>query len=627
MGNKEFEQNPFFLEAKEGFSNALSQMGEMEADFHPEMMKDYENVRKIMADNLIDLVKFGASHYAEAGDIVVEVESSICHVPVSALTEALGQEMFDKFFGEDIEAEKRALEEKRRAEEEKKNAEKEKKEEGEADANQQMPQVNPWQAFFSAMMMMPFMQAQQNGAAGSIPVFPWQQPQPQPEPEDVNGSELLKDARSLQGRIAALEGNRRKAEAQAQDYKAKFDEVNEKAAALEEQAAKDKENLESLTAAHQQEKEELENKQKELEGKLQEAVSGKEAAEKSAEESAKKIEESEKKAADLQSAVENLKANLAGANNEASAKDTRVKELETKLADVNKQLDRAKSDNSNAQKRLQNASKALEDAKNNKDLEKQIADLQQSVKDANAKYTALKKENDSLSKEAEKLRKENQTLSESSGTAAKELARLKNENASLSRQAFEDQQIGTLNEAAFQRDFPKANKAKAVLAQVSIAGMKMINLNYGMEAGTGAIKRVADEIKKHLPKANVYRVYGDQFWVLTESSKPETVQKALGEAQEALKEVELDVHYGIAAGSRSEKLEDMKADAATALAQQKSGIFTNAYEPDSIRPEKPQELPPEDPEKAKEEAAAAAASPEKPQEVSMDDMLMSYMNN
>ena len=59
MSYNNVNDNPYYQAAEEGLSKAMQRISEMESDFHPYMMKEYEEVKNSLLQNAVDLVKFG----------------------------------------------------------------------------------------------------------------------------------------------------------------------------------------------------------------------------------------------------------------------------------------------------------------------------------------------------------------------------------------------------------------------------------------------------------------------------------------------------------------------------------------------------------------------------------------
>ena len=149
----------------------------------------------------------------------------------------------------------------------------------------------------------------------------------------------------------------------------------------------------------------------------------------------------------------------------------------------------------------------------------------------------------------------------------------------------------------------------------------MINLNYGRDRGDNAIKEVADKLVDSFRKENVYRIMGDQFTIIITGNNYENVLSKLAAIKDSLSSIQINISYGLAIGRNCDDLGQMVKVAEENEMQMKSGAG-NGFSMSSIIPDSVQKGPiPEDNEPAKKEY-----SPDDPEDVSMDEMLMGYLS-
>ena len=245
--------------------------------------------------------------------------------------------------------------------------------------------------------------------------------------------------------------------------------------------------------------------------------------------------------------------------------------------------------------------------------------------------TNLKKEKEALKAEADNLKKDRNELTEqieklNEGDSEKQnfYRKLEEENALLKDLAYVDDKTGVWNLNAFNKDFPtmEDDKDSTILAMVSITGTKMINITYGKKRGDKVIKIVAEELSKIYSKDHIYRILGDQFEVIITGENYEDVESKLKTLKESLAKQQINVSYGIAIGANCTTLQQMVKVSEDNAIQMKSGAESGHILADNTPAEKTEEKAPQEkkPEKPK------PVTPDDPEEVDVDDMLMQYMN-
>ena len=706
-------KNSYFKSAEEKFLSSAKKLQDMEHDFKPSMIAEYQKERSAMSESLVDLVKFGVEYYIEGDDIVVDVDNNIIQASKSDVIDELGEDKFNQFFTEDFTEDTPAEKERKEKKKEPQDDDRQKQ----VDPYAILPQanaMNPWQALFSAMMM-PFvnMMTQQN-----VPSQPQQNTGSNAGSAPEEDADILKDAKSLQSRIAYLDQSKKKTSEELKTYKDKCDELNRQIDKLSQDINESRDNCSALTETFEQEKKAVEDqrdaltatidtlqkqydavvqektsicdskkKQDEIIAGLQEQIKAK-SAEKEALETkigdmtksfetekknwADKMEASEKLSTSLQHQLQEARDAVDKAKKELSEKESqyakKISDIEEqKRNDIRKIEEQKRSDIAKAEDNLkaENA-KAAEAVKTVESLRQEITKTAEAVRQQNAENEKkinslnaqisdhLKKEEEkdnkisSVSQEYEKMsndlaaakrgcdaeKAKSERLEKDAKTIAEEKSRLKErctvmekEMEELKKLAYDDIKTRAANNNAFNRDFVKVNKDTALLAQVSISGMKIINLNYGRQAGDEAIKRVADELFTKFDKKNVYRVLGDQFLIIG-SGECSDMQGKMNAVKQELSLVQINISFGIAIGSQCTNLNQMIKMAEEKCAQMKSGIFSNAYEdrpyvPDAECEKQFDEEEDEDVAKDKK----PVVSSDEPETMDMAEALCNYLNS
>ena len=119
-------------------------------------------------------------------------------------------------------------------------------------------------------------------------------------------------------------------------------------------------------------------------------------------------------------------------------------------------------------------------------------------------------------------------------------SKLQQSFSSMTSLAYTDIMTGVNNKGAFERDLEgvfvtcKRNEENFALLVADVNELKVINDNYGHQAGDDLIKGVATELMKIFGKRNTYRVGGDEFGVIIRNEYDTKIQDDLTRLQNAL---------------------------------------------------------------------------------------------
>lgn len=164
----------------------------------------------------------------------------------------------------------------------------------------------------------------------------------------------------------------------------------------------------------------------------------------------------------------------------------------------------------------------------------------------------LKADNNNLTQNYDKISRDYKVLEEKNETLAAE-------NERLYTIAYTDTKTKVMNTNAFNRDFKKRNIAETSIAIFNIRNTKSINENLGRKAGDGLIKTVAGMLAEAFGKENVYRVMGDQFYVL--SNDETSLIMAANTVLAKCKDQRIEIIAGFGSGSEAASHNDILAQA------------------------------------------------------------------
>ena len=181
----------------------------------------------------------------------------------------------------------------------------------------------------------------------------------------------------------------------------------------------------------------------------------------------------------------------------------------------------------------------------------------------------LKADNNNLTQNYDKISRDYKVLEEKNETLAAE-------NERLYTIAYTDTKTKVMNTNAFNRDFKKRNITETSIAIFNIRNTKSINENLGRKAGDGLIKTVAGMLAEPFGKENVYRVMGDQFYVL--SNDETSLIMAANTVLAKCKDQRIEIIAGFGSGSEAASHNDILAQAEENILRiKKSGQDAQPY--------------------------------------------------
>ncbi len=173
------------------------------------------------------------------------------------------------------------------------------------------------------------------------------------------------------------------------------------------------------------------------------------------------------------------------------------------------------------------------------------------IKSLECKIEELRKINEFRSKECERLEKERTELKNNS-VGNEEIERLK-------RLAYYDGKTKVKNYNAFEE---KTNSLEYgfPIAEISICEQKKINEKYGFSLGDERIRQVVGEIAKKYSPNNIYRVFGDVFFVIPENSDEKELFENVSKIKDALKHLDIKVATGVQAFYGTDTFDKLDVD-------------------------------------------------------------------
>ena len=111
---------------------------------------------------------------------------------------------------------------------------------------------------------------------------------------------------------------------------------------------------------------------------------------------------------------------------------------------------------------------------------------------------------------------------------------------------------GLGNRTAFEEkmDVFRKNKEKPLIALVDLNDLKSINDTFGHKCGDDAICRVGQLLSSFFKdKAQVYRIGGDEFCILSVDMKVEEAQAIFAQITEALRQQSKELEYQLMAAA------------------------------------------------------------------------------
>ncbi len=243
--------------------------------------------------------------------------------------------------------------------------------------------------------------------------------------------------------------------------------------------------------------------------------------------------------------------------------ETEVADLKEKYTTLSKEKDEmeelwssAVEENDKYKKQV----KSFDDYKNStrgeiKRLNEKVKELQDAAANTNAdEIKAVQDENEklkaSLAAAEDKLvglTKENAALAnkKSDETTAEKVNDLKEEIKKYKALAYSDQKYGVMNANAYHHFLETCEKDKVTVSVCGICNTKQINQLYGRAHGDRVIESVAKKLVELFGKENIYRIYGDQFFILTKNGDSSDIKRQLTALQSELFNDMVSVAFGV----------------------------------------------------------------------------------
>ena len=598
------------------FKGTVSKKKEMEETFHPNMVKDYNNVKLAMVENAVELLKLGVSSRLDEENVYISIDDDEYQISRADMMKSINKKQWDALFpNENIQTIKAEID---LGNTDDLNDEKDTSDVHEqTDISMQSMDANPLAAFFTALCA-PILANQNTGHnldMNQFAVSIQNAFQPQKELSDEVGGiqrkivklekqrdEAVETCKNLQNRFEAVQNeyaeNEQKFQEAVKETEEKFSELKSFADSLKEQlsrkedalknAMKDKENIQK---ALRDEKNRVENIKAEQAGKIDALKNKYEDAITDANNKAKDAEE------ELKKAVQKVK-------DESSKELNSVKE---QMKAVEKERDSFKE----ACEKSEDDVKRAKDSASEKD--RKLSELEKKLKEAEDKaraYDDILKSNEKIASELAEKNREIEALKAEVEDGKKTISELQKsvdereqENRSLAELAYNDKKMGIMNINAFNRDFPKTDKNKMSLIVTGIRNMKAINEQYGRASGDKLISVAAKACAEEFGKENVYRVFGDEFAIISYDDYRNIINR-ISNVKDTLMAQQINIVFGVAAGADFKKIKDVVESAEKSMEAMKNNTQAAPV----------QELVEQ--EKVSDE----------PEEVDMSDMLEEYMN-
>lgn len=301
--------------------------------------------------------------------------------------------------------------------------------------------------------------------------------------------------------------------------------------------------------------------------------------EESIEDKNKVIEDKDREIAEL---TEKLDKTVENDREELAKKDAQIEEIkadrDSKVESLTNELESLKASNGDklneSQKNLNRANNTVNEQKN------RIRNLENAKSELTAKVEELEKKNAKLAKDyaekelslQEQIASKNKEINELSSRAlyAEEVSKSEsNKVRQLEELAYRDSLTGCHNANAFNKDFAEANNDEVVLAYIGIHGVRNFNEAFGLNAGNACISKVSENLVQKFGDT-VYRLGGDEFAVIFTSGNKADIEDAIIELQNTLKEEEIEIYFGVAAGKDEFDLQGTFAKARDDVKAQKT---------------------------------------------------------
>lgn len=613
----ELTKNPYehYEMTVQKFKDTVTKKKEMEETFHPNMVKDYNNVKFSMVETAVELLKLGVSSRLDDESVYFTIDDDEYKIARADIMKSINKKQWDALFPTDNVQTIKAEIDFGKAQDSENDSE--------TSYNEEQPvpimpgmDMNPFASFITAICA-PFMANANQSQQLDLNQFSLAMQnafQPPKELSDEVGGiqrkiiklekqrdEAVESVKNYQSRIEAIQNEYAENE---ENFKATVNEVNEKFERLESETKDLKNKLSSKEDDLRDAQRDKENFQKVLRDQRNHVENLKREQAKAIDELKNKYEREIKEAANkTKAAEEELKTSVQKIKDESSKEIDAVKDqLKAVEQERNNYMDACKKSESDI-KRAQEASA---------DKDRKVSDLEKRLKDYENKakaYEDVLKEKERLDKELkeklqeiESLKAEVEAGKKSKSELLEKLKQREQENKTLEELAYHDRKIGILNTNAFNRDFPKVDMNKTNLIITGIRNMKAINDKYGRDSGDQLIKVAAKACVDVFGSENVYRVFGDEFAIVSNDDYKDIINM-IATVRDELESQQISMVFGISEGKKCKNVKEMVDVAEKAMSAMKYNTQTPAVQ-----------------EAAIEEDKAA----DEPEEVDMSDMLGEY---
>ncbi|MBP3279391.1 MAG: diguanylate cyclase [Butyrivibrio sp.] len=600
----ETTKNPYehFERTSHMFVKLFTKKKEMEETFHPSMLKEYNTVKNDMLSTAFDLLKLGIQSRVDEKCVYITIDDTEYSILRSDMMKVINKNQWDELFPMDnVQIIKAEIETEPHTEEEG-GEDQEQAEHNTVNPtvqNMQNPLMTFLQALYAPIMGMTNQNssdAVNNMAVAIKSAF---------QPPEVD---LVDEVGGIQKKIMRLEKEKDDALRKCQSYRQALESAT---ADAEEAKAQHDEELENCTAGLKKEVEDLKNEAEKSKSRAENAFKERDNLQKEVGRLNRLVEDGKN---EVNSVKNKLQSQLSERDSKLSNIEREKNELKSKLEAAAKSAeDNLKSSVQKAKdevsaslnktieernRKISELESSLKDAKNNDDL---VSEYESKLKEKDKALAELQKKFDALSAEVDAGKKHQSELQS-------KIESLEQENKSLEGLAYYDKKIGVGNNNAFNRDIQAVDKNNVSLVITGVRNMKDINDRYGRQAGDKLIQIAAQECKNEFGD-HVYRVFGDEFAIITEGDFSSILSK-LQAIKETLEAQQIFIVYGVSVGSKVADLKAMVTEAEHAMVAMK----TNPTMGGAISAT---------PQDKKEEAKPAEAEPE---EVDMSDVMAEYLS-
>lgn len=533
--------NPYFELKKADFLNAAAKKMEMKQDFNPERISEYAMINAEYASSAAELIKLGIESFWDEEVIIIVVNGENYEIPSKDICNILGEKQFEYLY-----------ENKKKSAEPVPNEDDYYYDKVDAESytepswdyrnmNNSNMMMNPMMMnpFFAMMnyLMYPFqMQYPYNPNQGYAPQTPVKAKTPESKSSDDELSDILRNITDIQKKVINLEKAKVGTKEQVSSLETRYEAVKkdlkkaeDKNIAERERHIAEMQDLQQIMSEMDEKYEFLEKEKLALEENNKNLQSDFQMMKEEKERADVYVDELKAENGTFASRLEEASKNAAA--NERAVAEKRIRELQDERNKTSSELDKVR-----------------------KELEAKKASDEIHIE----RYKNVKEERDNLKREVQKLRQEMEKMANNNTSLSSEAVALKEDNQKLKQDtqkfqelAFVDKKTGLLNINAFNRDFSKIDKNLIIAAQIHICGMKEINDVHGRQYGDAIIQEVGKTTKEFFPTAKVYRIYGDQFFVIVENGNMNSVKGDLFDMKNKLLRDAINIAYGAAAGYES----------------------------------------------------------------------------